>query len=210
MLQDIMKLTKLTYTQLLKEESLKPLSVVALYDSYRALSQVISDIHLVAVHYLALDFNESFLKDSSWGEPKDKWRVILNGDLESLNTSIKTYLMALDALCVVEKKDDAQQVFILESYFNSKMFYSFVRDFYNVGCVNKNATTISSSILATQFDSTKLGIKITTTTDISTYDKRCLLQAELFEKKGELSEWKTMIENYMREQYTLQDLLLLK
>ena len=52
----------------------------------------------MANHYLALDFSEPYLQDSSWGEPIDKWRKFFNKDLELLNKSIKKYLLNLSEL----------------------------------------------------------------------------------------------------------------
>ena len=91
MLKDMLFLTKKVFDEaLIKEENLPVPKKV--YDVYRNLEEVISDVKLVANHYLALDFSEGYLQDSSWGQPVDKWRKFFNMDLEELNESVKTYL----------------------------------------------------------------------------------------------------------------------
>ena len=90
MIKDILFLTKKVFDEaLIKEENLPNPKKV--YDVYRNLKDVISDVNLVANHYLALDFNEPYLQGSSWGEPIDKWRKFFNEDLEQLNESVKKY-----------------------------------------------------------------------------------------------------------------------
>ena len=77
MLNDIVKITKKIFDEALVDD--KTLTVPkAVYDVYRNLSYFISDANLVANHYLALDFTEGYLQNSSWGEPIDKWRMFLN------------------------------------------------------------------------------------------------------------------------------------
>ena len=57
-------LTKKVFDEaLIKEENLPVPKKV--YDVYRNLEEVISDVKLVANHYLALDFSEGYLQDSS-------------------------------------------------------------------------------------------------------------------------------------------------
>jgi sRNA-binding regulator protein Hfq len=84
MLKDVLKLTKLFYNEFLVNGKV-PVSAICLYDSYRLLNEVISHIHLVAKHYLALRLDEDFLQHSSLGEPKEKWRHVLNEDLEKIS-----------------------------------------------------------------------------------------------------------------------------
>ena len=90
MLKDIIFLSKKVFDEaFIKEENLSVPKKV--YEIYRNLEEVISDLDLVANHYLALDFTEGYLQESSWGEPVDKWRKFFNMDLEQLNESIKKY-----------------------------------------------------------------------------------------------------------------------
>ena len=43
-----------------------------IYDVYRSFQKVIIDVNFVANNYLALDFTEEHLQNSSFGEPVDK------------------------------------------------------------------------------------------------------------------------------------------
>ena len=130
MIKDILFLTKKVFDEaLIKEENLPNPKKV--YDVYRNLKDVISDVNLVANHYLALDFSEPYLQGSSWGEPIDKWRKFFNEDLEQLNESVKKYLHNLSHL--------GHGDFGFETYVNTiysaKIYYAFVRDRYSVGFV---------------------------------------------------------------------------
>ena len=67
MLKDILFLTKKVFDKaLIKEENLPVPKKV--YDVYRNLKEVISDVNLVANHYLALDFSEPYLENAYIGE----------------------------------------------------------------------------------------------------------------------------------------------
>ena len=73
MLKDILFLTKKVFDEaLIKEENLPNPKKV--YDVYRNLKDVISDLNLVANHYLALDFSEPYLQGSSWEN------LLINGE----------------------------------------------------------------------------------------------------------------------------------
>ena len=142
MLKDIIFLSKKVFDEaLIKEENLPVPKKV--YDVYRNLQEVISDVNLVANHYLALDFSEPYLQGSSWGEPIDKWRKFFNEDLEQLNESVKKYLHNLSHL--------GHGDFGFETYVNNiysaKIYYAFVRDRYSVGFVEPKCSSLHMNIL---------------------------------------------------------------
>ncbi len=97
MLNDITTLTTKIFDKFIPKNA--PInSKRILYDIYRAMQKMIDSTKLVSEHYLALDFTEEYLQNSSFGEPSDKWRYFFNKDLEQLNNSVKDYLLKLNHL----------------------------------------------------------------------------------------------------------------
>ena len=64
MLKDVIKITNLIIDTI-ENTNKKIYSPARLYDFYRSLCQVIRSVNTVANHYLALDFSEDFLQNSS-------------------------------------------------------------------------------------------------------------------------------------------------
>lgn len=206
MLKDVLKLTKSMYNAFLLEDKI-PAKVRPLYDSYRSLSEMISKIHLVADHYLALKLDESFLQNSSYGEPKEKWRHVLNDDLELLNQSVKKYLLCLEALSVIDPKYPEEPIYLLAQKFNEKAYYGFVRDHYNVGYVNAKGTHLNSVTLTTIYDPDNYYVSKSHHIEIDTYEKKVALQAFLKEKETRFTEFKKDLALYLKNHYTIEDLL---
>jgi hypothetical protein len=203
MLKDILFLTKEVFNEaLVKEENIqKPKKV---YDVYRNLQEVISDVNLVANHYLALDFEEPYLQGSSWGEPVDKWRKFFNMDLEELNESVKKYLHNLSHL--------GHGDFGFETYVNTiysaKTYYAFVRDKYNVGFVEPKCTFLHLNNL--KIEQTKVEsfyISEHKKIDLSTFEARVSLKEELNEINSELQEELKKLKQYIKDRYSVDDLL---
>ncbi len=203
MLKDILFLSKEVFTQaLLKEENLRnPKNV---YDVYRNLQSVISNVKLVANHYLALDFSEEYLQNSSFGEPVDKWRKFFNMDLERLNESVKKYLHNLSHL--------AHEDFGFETYVNTiysaKTYYAFVRDKYSVGFVEPKCTFLHINNL--KIEQTKIEsfyISEHKKINLSTFEARVSLKDELNEINSQLQEELKKLKQYIKDRYSLDDLL---
>ncbi len=203
MLKDVLFLTKKVFDEaLIKEENLSVPKKV--YDVYRNLQEVISDIKLVANHYLALDFSEPYLENSSWGQPVDKWRKFFNMDLEELNESVKTYLHNLAHL--------GHGDFGFETYVNTiysaKTYYSFVRDKYSVGFVEPKCTFLHIHNL--KIEQTKIEsfyISEYKKIDLTTFEARVSLKNELNEINAELQEELKKLKQYIKDRYSLNDLL---
>ena len=203
MLKDVLFLTKKVFDEaLIKEENLPVPKKV--YDVYRNLQELISDINLVANHYLALDFSEPYLENSSWGQPVDKWRKFFNMDLEELNESVKTYLHNLAHL--------GHGDFGFETYVNTiysaKTYYAFVRDKYSVGFVEPKCTflhvnnlKIEPNIIESFYISEHKKI------DLSTFEARVTLKNELNEINSELQEELKKLKQYIKDRYSLDDLI---
>lgn len=203
MLKDILFLTKKVFDEaLIKEENLPNPKKV--YDVYRNLQEVISDVKLVANHYLALDFTEHYLQGSSWGEPVEKWRKFFNKDLEELNKSVKIYLLNLAHL--------GHEDFGFETYvntiFNVKTYYAFVRDKYSVGFVEPKCTflhvnnlKIEPNIIESFYISEHKKI------DLSTFEARVCLKDELNKMNSELQEELKKLKQYIKDRYSLDDLI---
>ena len=203
MLKDILFLTKKVFDEaLIKEENLTNPKKV--YDVYRNLKDVISDLNLVANHYLALDFSEHYLQNLSWGEPIDKWRKFFNEDLAELNESVKTYLLNLAHL--------GHGDFGFETYVNTiysaKTYYAFVRDKYSVGFVEPKCTFLHIHNL--KIEQTKIEsfyISEHKKIDLSTFEARVSLKDELNDINTELQEELKKLKQYIKDRYSLDDLL---
>lgn len=203
MIKDILFLTKKVFDEaLIKEENLPNPKKV--YDVYRNLKDVISDVNLVANHYLALDFSEPYLQGSSWGEPIDKWRKFFNEDLEQLNESVKKYLHNLSHL--------GHGDFGFETYVNNiysaKIYYAFVRDRYSVGFVEPKCSFLHMNILKIEQNKIEsFYISEHKKIDLSTYKARVNLKDHLNIIKNDLETELKNLKKYIKDRYTLDDLL---
>ena len=203
MIKDILFLTKKVFDEaLIKEENLPNPKKV--YDVYRNLKDVISDVNLVANHYLALDFNEPYLQGSSWGEPIDKWRKFFNEDLEQLNESVKKYLHNLSHL--------GHGDFGFETYVNNiysaKIYYAFVRDRYSVGFVEPKCSFLHINNLKIELNKIEsFYISEHKKIDLSTYEARVNLKDHLNIIKNDLETELKNLKKYIKDRYTLDDLL---
>ena len=203
MLKDIIFLSKKVFDEaLIKEENLPVPKKV--YDVYRNLQEVISDVKLVANHYLALDFSEHYLQGSSWGEPIDKWRKFFSEDLEQLNESVKKYLHNLSHL--------GHGDFGFETYVNNiysaKTYYAFVRDSYNVGFVEPKCSFLHINILKIEQNKIEsFYISEHKKIDLSTYEARVNLKDDLNIIKNDLEIELKNLKKYIKDRYTLDDLL---
>ena len=203
MLKDILFLTKKVFDEaLIKAENLPNPKKV--YDVYRNLQEVIRDVKLVANHYLALDFSEEYLQNSSWGQPVDKWRKFFNEDLEELNESVKTYLHNLAHL----GHDDFEFETYVNTIYSAKTYYAFVRDKYSVGFVEPKCTFLHIHNL--KIEQTKIEsfyISEHKKIDLSTFEARVSLKNELNEINIELQEELKKLKKYIKDRYILDDFL---
>ena len=203
MIKDILFLTKKVFDEaLIKEENLPNPKKV--YDVYRNLKDVISDVNLVANHYLALDFSEPYLQGSSWGEPIDKWRKFFNEDLEQLNESVKKYLHNLSHL--------GHGDFGFETYVNNiysaKIYYAFVRDRYSVGFVEPKCSFLHINNLKIELNKIEsFYISEHKKIDLSTFEARVNLKDHLNIIKNDLETELKNLKKYIKDRYTLDDLL---
>lgn len=204
MLEDITTNTIRVFKQFIPKN--KPVnSKKYLYNTYRAMQQVVDNIHIVSEHYLALDFTEEFLQNSSFGEPSDKWRRFFNEDLESLNKSIKKYLLRL---YIIGQKDKHS---VLESYlsktYNAKTFYGFVRDEYSVGHVEPCSFKCVSDTLVLEHTPKKYYLHEWKKIELETYEQRVALQSDLREKYKIMKDELLKLKSYIQNNYTLDELL---
>lgn len=203
MIKDILFLTKKVFDEaLIKEENLPNPKKV--YDVYRNLKDVISDLNLVANHYLALDFSEPYLQGSSWGEPIDKWRKFFNEDLEQLNESVKKYLHNLSHL--------GHGDFGFETYVNTiysaKIYYAFIRDRYSVGFVEPKCSFLHINNLKIELNKIEsFYISEHKKIDLSTFEARVNLKDHLNIIKNDLETELKNLKKYIKDRYTLDDLL---
>jgi hypothetical protein len=204
MLRDITTLTNKVFGKFLHNQK-KLASTKNLYDTYRALEVVVDSVNLVAKHYLALDFTEEFLQNSSYGKPEDKWRRFVNEDLETLNEALKNYLFKLGHLCF-EDMCGFSSTFLYEEY-NAKTFYGFVRDEYNIGFVEPCSTMLIQTLLDDVEDNRSFHIERFNKVDLSTYEQRVALQKELLVKKEELQSALDSLREYIVKRVSIYDLV---
>ncbi len=202
MLKDVLFLTKNIFDEaLIKEENL--LNPKRVYDVFRSLEEVISDVKLVSNHYLALDFTEEYLQNSSLGEPIDKWRKFFNKDLEQLNESVKKYLLLLAYLNHSFEEDS-----YVHKIYNSKTYYSFVRDNYNIGFVQPCKAFLHLTSLKTDTNNMdRFYIFEHQKIDLSIFEARVGLKNKLNEINEELNSELEKLKDYIFKRYTIDDLL---
>jgi len=177
----------------------------ALYDLYRAMHVMIDDIELVSEHYLALDFTEEFLQNSSHGKPSDKWRRFFNEDLERLNKSTKKYLMKLNS--IADANDHSMCGSYLSNIYSAKSLYGFVRDEYNVGFVKPCSFSLISEVLLVDIDPDSHHMCKFSKIDLSTYEQRVALRDLLREQRKILQSEHQKLKEYILKNTTLEELL---
>jgi hypothetical protein len=203
MLNDITYLTNFVFSKFIPNNK-EIYSAKSAHSVCLALEKVISAIHVLEVHYLALTFNEGYLQDSSIGKPVDKWRKYINKDLTSLNKKVTVYLQALNNLTSMSEEYDGSY---LSSLYNYKIFYSFVRDRYNVGIIEPCSCTLMSTTLLTDIDSTAYHITEYKKISLSSYEERLTLQSLLKERAIFLSQSHKELQQYLIKNYTIEDLI---
>ena len=200
MIEDIQKITKIVFDEFMDKELQNPKIV---YSTYISLQKFIEDLALVADHYLALDFSEEYLQNSSWGTPADKWRNFFNKDLEKLDNSTKKYLMKLNALGIKDKFHS-----ILSNSYNPKAFYGFVRDEYNVGFVEPCGFDMICTPLDTNVEDNKtIYLSSFQRIELDSFAKRQELQTHLNSQKENFQKELLRLKEYLVKKYTIEDLL---
>lgn len=203
MLKDVLFITKKVFDEaLIIEENLPVAKKV--YDVYRNLKDVVSDLNLVANHYLALDFTEGYLQGSSLGEPIDKWRKFFNMDLEELNKSVKGYLHNLSHL---SHGDFGFETYV-NTIYSAKTYYAFIRDRYSVGFIEPKCSFLHMNIL--KIDQNKIEsfyISEHKKIDLSTYEARVNLKDDLNKIRIKLEVELGKLKQYIQNRYVLNDIL---
>jgi len=197
MLRDILDITKKNFSIALNKKRILD-DPKSLYDVYIKLANVRQKVSLVSNHYLPLDFTEDYLQNSSYGEPIDKWRFVLNNDLEYLNKAIKEYLFSLAKL-----RCDDHHLCIVYSYFKPLIYTALVED-YRIGFIKDNESILNIKKIDTKSLSEKWRyFQI----DLSTFEKRKELHFHLIEKNYKLKNELDKVKKYMMSKYTLDNLL---
>jgi hypothetical protein len=200
MIEDIQKITKIVFDEFMDKELQNPKTA---YSTYISLQKFIEDLALVADHYLALNFSEEYLQNSSLGTPADKWRTFFNEDLEKLNSSTKKYLMKLNNLGI---KDEFHS--ILSNFYNPRAFYGFVRDKYNVGFVEPCGFDMICTPIDTNVEDNKtIYLSSFQRVELDSFTKRQELQTHLNNQKDKLKKELIRLKEYMLENYSIDVLL---
>lgn len=205
MLEDIVVNTQRVFEQFLPQNK-KIQSMRTVYDLYRTMEKMVSDINKVSEHYLALKFDESYLETSTLGTTSsDKWRWVLNIDLEELNKSAKDYLMGLNCIAIEDGKGEFENY--LFHIYNFKTFYGFVRDEYCVGLVSQSGFEMSTTTLSLDVTKENRNIKNFKKINLTTYEQRVALQSDLREKHIILKSELVQLKAYILENCSIEELL---
>lgn len=205
MLKDIRKITKYILDEF-EPENKALANPKACYDAYRKLEKLINYADLTAEHYLVRDFSEEYLQNSSYGKPEDKWRALLNRDLEKLNKSAKAFLLKLMYLSLEDRLGSFDS--LLSKKYNTKFFYAFVRDEYNVGFIDPCGFSMISTTIDTKVhDNETLHIKKFQKISLETLEERVSLQQAIREQKQLLEQEHARLKAYILKNFTLEILL---
>lgn len=152
MLKDVLFLTKNIFDEALpkKKNFYNPKSA---YDVHRSFQELINKINSIANHYIALDFTEPYLQNSSCGEPADKWREVLNRDLKGLNEFVKNYLINLSHLTysTFESGTYASLELYIDKIYHSMLYCVYVEKAYNIGYLEPNSYFLKINCLKLSF-----------------------------------------------------------
>ncbi len=203
MLRDLTSITSKIFDEAFTSN--KPLvAPKIIYDLYRNLTVVISEVDTLAVHYLVQDLTEGHLQDSSWGEPVDKWRKFLNMDFQRLNDSVKTYLLTLSHIAF----EGDERGGILSKYYNCKSYYGFVTNGYSVGFIEPCSSIVKIVALTLHTsDPDNRHIQDHREIDITTLESKRELQEQLYSANSKLKDEQAKLKQYIKRHYTLDDLL---
>lgn len=201
MLKDIIEITKETFFEAFDSDKVFS-SPKTVYDIYRKLGKTISYVDLVANHYLALDFAESNLKNSSLRDSIEKWRDVLNGDLKKLNDAIKEYLLLISHISFEEEYES-----IVSKKYNPLSYYAFIRDKYNIGFVEPCGSILHMNSLNLKDKNNGKDLYNYLKLDITTFESKKELQKDLNNRNDELKIELNKIKTYIQNNYILDNLL---
>lgn len=182
-LADVVKLTKKHYKN-------KDCDAKTLYDSYRALSNLVDDVKLVYSHYLVVDFESEHLQNSSFGSAQNKWAFFLNKDLEQLKESYKKYILSLNNISFGSLKRFGavfQKTYILGEVDCQTLEYKF-----NTLKIKKDGSFVTSDYKYF---------------DLKTHEQRKALQDELIKKHDNLEKILLKLKKYIVENITIEEIL---
>lgn len=185
MLKDILFLTKEICSEvLLKEISLYKQSEV--YDVYINLQRIINDVNLIVNHLQDISYSDNNLQKS------------FNKNLKNLNKTTKIYLHNLSILNPIYIQD----IYGLIAY------YTFVRYEYNISVIESKSNLLHLNklkIIRNKKESLDINehIKI----DLFTLEAKINFKNELIKINVELLEESTKLKHYIKNRYTLNELL---
>lgn len=204
MLEDIVALTSRTIEDSLAQHK-NDMNGAKVYSVYKKLANLISSAKITANHYLALDFSEAYLQNSSFGAPADKWRYVFNRDLKVLNRRAKKLLLKLRYLCY--ETDGVYDSFLFR-YYNHKTYYGFVRDEYSIGFLQPCGFMMSYCILDTDFKKEEsIYIGRYGKLNLAEFCDRGALKANILKNCDELEKQLSFIMDFLVQNFTIEDLL---
>lgn len=205
---DILELTKLVFDEIKKS----PLSINAIvyYDLYRAMNQMNYEIYVVLQHYLALTLKEDFLvHTTSYASAEEKWRKVLNRDLERANTHIQNYLLQLQHISYDDREENIDffitQKRPLDDYINHKNFYASLK-YYSCGYLKDDSYQLERTII----DCSKLAKEPLKKgcIDLSTYPLRLKVKSQGLQTLRKLLHIEESMKKYILKNICVQDLVL--
>lgn len=206
MLSDIVKISQEIFPLFLENNQSKT-HALTLYDVYRCLNKVNSNINLVATHYLAVDFSSPFLQNSSFGAPEEKWKYFLNKDLKTLNESVKKFLLKIRNIAIIPNDEEIEKYFPFSILYKDKTYYEFVRDIYNIGHIDCSCKFLILDILSTEFDPDNYYLTEFKKIDLSTFENRLQLKNNILARYEILKQFEIRLSDYISTNYTISDLM---
>ncbi len=180
---DVVELTKKYY-------KLKDCNAKTLYDSYRALSNLVDDVKLVYSHYLVVDFKSEHLKNSSFGSPQRKWEYFLNKDLMQLKESYRKYILSLNNI----------------NFSNLKHFNRLFQKEYLIGEVDYQTLEYKYNTLNVKNDGSFV-VSNNKYFDLKTDEDRKVLQDVFIKKHKKLEKLLLKLKKYIIKNITIEDIL---
>ena len=192
MITDITKLTQYLFNQ--GFENQEPLNLYEVFDN---LYKMINSIHLVANHYLTLKFDEDFLVNTcGFKSGIDKWRYVLNENLQELHKSIRKYLISLQSLKDSGIKPKIYRIF-------KPLRYASLIDFYELKIKNFEIK-LKQIDIDLDYES---NLKTTKTISLKTFKDREKLKYHLFRQIQILEDEMDKLRKFISDNFTIDDIL---
>jgi len=180
---------------------------IATYDYYRVLHNFKNSVRLVLIHYLGVAMESHFLQNSHYGTPLQKWRIIVNEDLDKATESAKILMNQLERLGHYTDDEDYNYKSTVSDFWpNAKQYYAYFNQHYSCGKVDEEGIFLHSSWFEIIQDSKPMCSVIVH--EIDSYEKRQSLIDRTECVYKQLINDENLLRKYILEHFTSKELLL--